>query len=146
MLIATSLAVACNRETPEPIRYGQRECDYCHMMISDRRYGAELLTTKGKVYEFDSIECMIAYYRQAQAAGAVRSVWVSDFMQPGALIPASSALYLRARTIHAPMGRGLLAVAPGRQNSGNLRRELGADAPIGWTALLASPAREVSAP
>ena len=145
MLLATSLAASCARRTPEPIDYGQRECDYCRMVITDQRYGAELVTTKGKVYEFDSIECMISYYRQAQPAGAVRGVWVSDFTHPGTLIPASSAVYLRASNLHAPMGRGLLALAPGSANLGDLQRELGAPAPMNWTTLLASVPSEVGA-
>ena len=29
------------------------------MTIVDPRYGAELVTTKGKVYKYDAVECLI---------------------------------------------------------------------------------------
>ena len=77
-------ARACARD-PRPIAYDADGCAYCRMQISDPRFGAELVTTKGKVYAFDSIECLVAFYRQANAAHDVRSVWVSDYRNPGML-------------------------------------------------------------
>ncbi|MGB5288980.1 MAG: hypothetical protein WBN42_10875, partial [Ignavibacteriaceae bacterium] len=49
------LLASCGSK-PEPINYGKDECEFCRMQISDNRYGAELVTDKGKVYKFDSIE------------------------------------------------------------------------------------------
>jgi copper chaperone NosL len=68
------------------------------------------VTKKGKVYTFDSIECLIEFHRQASAAADVRSVWVSDYRRPGTLIPATTATYVSLGAGHSPMGRGLLAV------------------------------------
>jgi copper chaperone NosL len=109
-LVLVALAPACSRD-PRPIAYDADGCAYCRMQISDARFGAELITTKGKVYTFDSIECLLSFHRQASAAGDVRSVWVSDYRHPGSLIPATTATYVQLGAGHSPMGRGLLAVA-----------------------------------
>jgi copper chaperone NosL len=96
---------------PQPIAYGADACDYCRMQISDRRYGAEIVTKTGKVNRFDSIECLTEFYRQAIRAGDLASVWVADYRHPGTLIPATTARYLDLGAGHSPMGRGLIAVA-----------------------------------
>ena len=46
----------------QPINYGEDECEFCKMMVMDKRYGAELVTDKGKIYFFDSIECLAVSY------------------------------------------------------------------------------------
>jgi copper chaperone NosL len=108
--VLLTLGAGCARD-PRPIAYDADGCAYCRMQISDRRFGAELITKKGKVYTFDSIECLVELYRQASAAGDVRSVWVSDYRHPGMLIAAQTATFVHLGAGHSPMGRGLLAVA-----------------------------------
>ena len=110
ILVTAILAVACSSE-PRPIAYDADGCAYCRMQISDARFGAELVTTKGKVYTFDSIECLLQFHRQASIAGDVRSVWVSDYRRPGTLISALTASYVQLGAGRSPMGRGVLAVA-----------------------------------
>ena len=110
VLVTAMLTVACASD-PRPIAYDADGCAYCLMQISDPRFGAELITSKGKVYTFDSIECLLQFHRQASIAGDVRSVWVSDYRHPGTLISALSATYIQLGAGRSPMGRGLLAVA-----------------------------------
>jgi copper chaperone NosL len=80
------------------------------MQISDRRFGAELLTRHGRSIKFDSIECLLAFYKQAASAGDVGTVWVSDFQHPGTLIDATHASFVDLGMGRAPMGRGWAAV------------------------------------
>jgi copper chaperone NosL len=94
---------------PEPIAYGEHACDHCHMAISDRRFGAELVTARGRVYRFDAVECLAAFYRDA---GEVRSVWVTDHARPGELIPAENAVFAHSAGVRSPMGLGLAAFSP----------------------------------
>lgn len=111
-LAALVAAAACSHG-PRPIAYGQDGCAYCLMQINDARYAAELVTHAGKVYTFDSIECLVSYYRTLDAAhrDAVETMWVSDYAHPGTLIAAGTASYLRVSGPGSPMGRGMLAVA-----------------------------------
>jgi nitrous oxidase accessory protein len=81
------------------------------MMLSDARLGAELVTTKGRVYYFDSPVCLAGFYAAGRVrAGDVDSMWVSDFFKPGRLLRVTKALFVKAERLHAGMGR-VLAVS-----------------------------------
>ena len=95
----------CTDTKPEPIAYDVDACAYCRMQISDPRFGAELVTAKGRTLKFDSIDCLVAYYRQAAAAHDVASVWVSNTRFPGHLIDATRARYIDLGAGRASMGR-----------------------------------------
>ena len=105
------VTAACGARGPEPIAYGTDACGYCGMQIVDPRFGAELVTTKGRAVKFDSIECLVAYYKQAAGAHDVASVWVTDLRHPGTLLDATRARYVDLGPGKAPMGRGWAAVA-----------------------------------
>ncbi|MGH7618670.1 MAG: nitrous oxide reductase accessory protein NosL [Gemmatimonadaceae bacterium] len=108
-------AVACAPGRPDPIAYDADDCAYCHMQISDERFGAALVTKKGRTIKFDGIDCLIDYYKKAAAANDVASVWVSDYRHPGTLLNADSARFIDLGEGRAPMGRrGLAAVATAR--------------------------------
>jgi copper chaperone NosL len=111
-----SLVVACAPDKPEAIALDADPCTYCRMLISDGRFAAAIVTAHGRTLKFDSIECLIGYYRQASAAHDVASVWVSDFRHPGTLLDASAARFIDVGEGRAPMGgaRGLAAVASAR--------------------------------
>ncbi len=138
-LVALVLA-ACAPSGPQPIAWGQENCDYCRMLIDDKRFGAEIVTSTGKARKFDSIECMASYYRQEAAAGKIRGAWVSDFRRPGTLIPADSAIYVRGGRVSSPMGMGLAATAG--TDPAAAARELGASATLRWDDVLALVASE----
>ena len=57
-----SLVILSCGISPLPIDYNHDECAYCKMKIADARFGAELVTSKGKVFKFDSAECLIWSY------------------------------------------------------------------------------------
>ena len=106
--VVTGLAVvACGPRAPRPIAYDEATCATCHMGITDRRFGAELVTDKGKVHTFDSIECLATYY--VRHRDVARSVWVTDYTRPGTLVRADSAYFVRGGETQSPMALGLVA-------------------------------------
>ena len=105
-----AVVVACGAHKPSPILYDADACNYCRMQISDARFGAELVTKKGRTIKFDSIECLVSFYKQASAAGDVESVWVADVQHPGVLIDANQARFIDLGPGRAPMGRGWAAI------------------------------------
>jgi copper chaperone NosL len=109
-LAAFATLAACGTSKPEPIAYDSDACGTCRMQISDPRFGAELITRHGRVVKFDSIDCLVAFYKQATAAGDVGSVWVSDFQKPGTFIDATRARFVDLGAGRAPMGRGWAAI------------------------------------
>ncbi|NPA17121.1 nitrous oxide reductase accessory protein NosL [Persephonella sp.] len=101
--------VSCEKAVqPVPINYGQDECEYCRMKITDPRYGSELLLKTGKAYKFDSIECLAAYYIENKDRLKIHSLWVPDFLTKK-FIPAETAIYLHSKDLPSPMGLNLSA-------------------------------------
>ena len=108
-LLALTL-VACSGK-PEPIEYGRESCAFCKMAITDPRFAAEIVTKKGKVYKFDSIECMIAATLDGTVDPAeVKRYWVKDF-ETREWVDAERALFLQSPKMRSPMGVNLVAFA-----------------------------------
>ena len=109
--VAMAVAVAaCAPPGPQAIADKGRSCDYCRMTISDERFGGQLITSKGKVYAFDSIECLASYYLQNAVAGDGSTIWVADFASPGHWVEAKNAVFARNDTHQSPMGLDLVAL------------------------------------
>ncbi len=103
------LAASCSVKE-RPISYGSDGCDYCKMTIMDHRYGAELVTEKGKIYVFDAAECLIEYlYHQDETQIQPRYLLVTAYSEPDQLIDARSANYLVSKEMPSPMGAYLTA-------------------------------------
>lgn len=104
------ILISCGKQ-PEPISYGEDECEFCKMMVMDKRYGAELVTDKGKIYKFDSIECLVGYIENKHLDKSnYTSVWVGNYSNPENLIDATQAIYLKNDEIRSPMGLNVLAL------------------------------------
>ncbi|MBL7958853.1 nitrous oxide reductase accessory protein NosL [bacterium] len=108
-VILMASIVSC-QNNPEAIDYGHDDCAHCRMVISDRKFGAELITQKGKIYKFDSIECMASYYRHTEFTD-VQSLWTIDFSNPVMWVKADGAYYLQSKNLPSPMGMFLSSFA-----------------------------------
>ena len=102
-LLIFSCAVA-----PQEIHYEKDQCHACRMMISDPRFGAELVTIKGKVYKFDAIECMLPEVIK-NGKEAYAFILATDFQQPGKLLDVKDLDFLINDQVPSPMGRNLSA-------------------------------------
>lgn len=93
------------------LRYGEEDCAYCMMRVTDPPFGSQLVTEHGRVYPFDSVECLTAFVEnEGVAPEEIHSVWVPDFAEPeGEWLPAEEAHYLQSDELQSPMGFGLTA-------------------------------------
>ncbi len=125
MVSLVTLASGCSRG-PQPIEYGADACGFCRMTISDARYGAEVVTEKGRVYKYDSVECLAsALLAESDFSGAdVEGVYVTDFLNPNTLIDAAAAVYLQSNKLPSPMGLNLTAFVS-KDAAANLLKERG---------------------
>ena len=98
---------ACN-VSPQPITYGSDGCHFCSMTVVDRQHAAQIVTTKGKAFTFDAVECMVNHLKDIDSA-AVALFLVNDYDRPGELIDATNATYLISKEIPSPMGEFLTA-------------------------------------
>ena len=103
LLFASSCSIG-----PKPIAYGSDGCHFCSMTIVDRQHGAEIVTDKGKVFMFDSSECMINHLKDIDQK-QISLYLVNDYDQPGELVDATAATYLISNSIPSPMGEFLTA-------------------------------------
>lgn len=132
-------ALACGEPGPVPIAFGEAACDHCHMTVVDQRFAAELVTRTGKVYAFDDAGCLASFtVGSLVAPEQVHSAWVTDFRNPGTLVPAQDAIFLRTDSIRTPMASNLLAVP--RSAGDSLQAALGGTL-LDWAQVLAA-ARE----
>jgi copper chaperone NosL len=95
---------------PEALRYGVDACYTCKMTLMDTKYGAEIVTEKGKVYKFDDINCMINFYNSGlESFDNMAYKLVVDYSQPEKLIEAQDAFYIKSNQIRSPMAGGVAA-------------------------------------
>ncbi len=101
------LIISCTSE-PKPIEYGSDMCHFCKMTVVDEQHAAEAVTSKGKVYFFDAIECMVNYiddHKETQ----FDFLLVNDYENPGKLLNAADSHFLISKAIPSPMGAYLSA-------------------------------------
>jgi len=96
---------SCSHE-PQTINYNKDECAHCMMIITDPKFGSELVTDKGKVYKFDSIECL-ANYISADHDFTLETLWISDYANPNSLTDAATAFYIVSPKIKSPMSMNI---------------------------------------
>jgi copper chaperone NosL len=111
ILFTALLLISCSPK-PEPIDFGNDVCDFCKMNITDNKYAAELVTSKGKVYKFDSIECLFQFKDwEFKSDDDIHSELVNDFSNPGELIDLRKAFFLKSDVFRSPMGMNVLSVS-----------------------------------
>ena len=124
-LLVLISCLGCGSSQPVPIYYGEDSCNHCQMTIIDKQFGNELLTSTGKAYKFDSIECLSAFESAASAdITSDCSLWVTDFSDAGNFIRHHDATFVRSTTARSPMGVGLFAFRSPDAAS-NFAREFG---------------------
>lgn len=128
-LIVAVFLTACNTRL-EPINYGKDQCAACRMTIMDKKFGAELVSSKGKIIKFDSGECMLAYLKADNTFKANLHL-VVNYAEPGSLIEADKAFYLHGGNVNSPMG-GNLAAFNTSNNAEKFKATIGGDL-LNWT-------------
>lgn len=93
---------------PQPIPYGKVGCAFCQMTVVKPQFAAELVSTTGKVYYFDAIECMVQYI-DANPQSKWSFQLVNDYFNPQDQMDATRATFLISEAIPSPMGAYLSA-------------------------------------
>ncbi len=95
---------SCN-SGPEPIKTGTDNCYFCKMNISDTRFGAEIVTKKGKVYKFDDMHCIISYLQTKDVLpGDIKNIYLTNYCNGHQLIEANKTSLLKSDELRSPMG------------------------------------------
>jgi copper chaperone NosL len=62
-------------DAPNDPVWGKEACSHCTMLVSSRRYAAQIVTADGSRRFFDDIGCMVSYVAER---GAPKHAWVRD--------------------------------------------------------------------
>lgn len=95
--------VGCN-DGPVPIRFGQDNCDQCKMIIMDKNFGGELISSKGKIYRFDDLRCIVDFINSGKADKATSEIYFLVYNGDGSFIKSDSALLMKSDAFRSPMG------------------------------------------
>ena len=106
--VITLLFFTSCKVEPAEINYGKEGCHFCKMTIVDRQHASEIVTTKGKAFKYDAIECMINDFKNRDEV-TIELLLVNDYSNPGTLISAESATFLISEGVPSPMGAFLSA-------------------------------------
>jgi copper chaperone NosL len=106
-VFALSLLVSCQVE-PEPIDYGTDVCHHCKMTIVDKKFAAQAVTEKGKVYNFDAIECLVQFVDE-RSETKFAFVQTNSYLKPEERLNVKDAFFVKSPEIPSPMGAYLSA-------------------------------------
>lgn len=108
ILILLLFFICCLPVKKDPGKWqsGEYSCTNCKMSIVDFKFKSAVVTKKGKVFPFDSIECLLVWKRNNNSQS--NRVFVSDYLSTK-WIPISEAFILKSAKRASPMGGFLSA-------------------------------------
>ncbi len=98
---------SCNNTDAQDINIHKDRCNFCEMTIADSRFGAEVITKKGRAYKFDDLICLLDYISE-NSTNDLKSYFVNDYSEKNVLIDATQAFFVESSTLKTPM-RGNIA-------------------------------------
>ncbi|RKS01247.1 MULTISPECIES: nitrous oxide reductase accessory protein NosL [unclassified Flavobacterium] len=114
--------ISCSSNEPKPIKINTDTCDFCKMTISNGKFGAELITKKGRYYKFDDLTCMVQFAK-SNTVVPYQSFFVNDYLKDNTLIPAETAHFIIGGKINSPM-RGNIAAFRSAQEQNEFGKKL----------------------
>lgn len=107
LVLAAALFLAACVSGPQEVHWGEDVCAHCQMVISDDRYAAQVVDSRGKAWKFDAIECMVAFLDDDAAGPDGYEAWVADGRT--GWVAVETAHFVHSDRIRSPMGGGLTA-------------------------------------
>jgi copper chaperone NosL len=132
-MILVFFCSACHIE-PEALHFGNEACSFCKMTLMDEKFGAEVVTAKGKIFKFDDINCMLNFIKDNNISDQdVKFMLVTDYQHAGKLLDVNLAYFLSSDEIRSPMG-GNVAAFSSVEYCRQVNNEVGGSI-IGWQEL-----------
>lgn len=128
LILITFFVISCNSNQPKPIKLNSENCEFCKMTIANGKFGAELITQKGRYYKFDDAACMLQYAKSNQVL--VKMFFVNDYSKENELVTAEKCFFLKGGTITSPM-RGNIAAFSSEKEQKDFQTKLNAE-PMSW--------------
>ena len=105
------------------------------MTLTDKRFGAEIITDKGKVLKFDDLNCLVAYLDGGEIPQAdVAQIVAVDFKKSASFVDVQKAFFLQNDAIKSPM-RGDIAAFSDPAELAKVKAEVGGGQEMNWGAV-----------
>jgi len=97
---------------PEPFNYGKDICYNCKMGIIDPKFGAEIVTKKGKLYKFDDIGCMVRLLKSGSIEQKdIAQTVVINYEKQNDFLDVKKASFAASNILRSPMNFNIAAFA-----------------------------------
>ena len=132
-VFSTVLFVSCKREF-QPIDYGKDACSHCKMTIMDKKFAAEVVDKKGKVFKFDDLICMKDFVQDKSWNENDLLLFVADYKNPDDnFLDVNNSFLLQGEAFKSPMNGNVAAFAS-QQDASELQTQTAAQV-IEWNGL-----------
>ena len=89
---------------PEPFAYGKDVCEDCKMTIMEPRFGAEIITTKGRVFKFDDVHCIANYIQKDKIKQSdIKQTLFIDYNKENSFVDGTTAFFVTSPQLKSPM-------------------------------------------
>ncbi|MBP6431271.1 MAG: nitrous oxide reductase accessory protein NosL [Ferruginibacter sp.] len=110
LLFAISITISSCNAAPEPIKIGVENCHFCKMTISDEKFGAELITKKGRIYKFDDAICIVNYLKTKDVEQSnIKNIYFTNFIDNHQLINVDNVSFFKSDNLRSPMNGNIAA-------------------------------------
>ncbi len=101
--------IACNTG-PREIAYGSQDCTFCKMTIMDKRFGCQIMNTKGKAYSFDDLSCLVGYLQtDIIQQKDISAIYIPDYLGENKLHKAGELQFVASEQFRSPMSGNIAA-------------------------------------
>ena len=108
-ILLISLLFGCSAD-PRAINYGEDVCHHCKMKLMDPKYGAEVVTQKGKIFIFDDVNCLMSFLESDEVNEQdLKHILITDYDQTESLSDATISFYLKSEAFKTPMASNIIA-------------------------------------
>jgi copper chaperone NosL len=98
------LITGCNPKA-EKIAFGKDSCAECKMTIMDSKFGAEIVTRKGKVYKFDDAHCVAVFLeRRDVELDEIHQTLFIDYNNSNEFVKVGKVEFVVSSQFKSPMG------------------------------------------
>lgn len=109
--LAMILLSSCSTE-PAPFAIGKDLCEDCKMTIMEPQFGAEIITSKGRIFKFDDLHCVTNYINKGKIArNDIKQTVAVDYNHPNQFVNVSEASFVTSAQIKSPMNSNTAAFA-----------------------------------
>jgi copper chaperone NosL len=83
---------------------GKDVCGFCKMPVAEIKFGAEIITVKGKIYKFDDMACMMRFLKSGlNSKEEIKTILAVSYANNDKFLNVAQSFFLKSPGLHTPM-------------------------------------------